>query len=34
MLPATTWVQLIGWIAIGLMIYFGYSARHSKVRNK
>jgi APA family basic amino acid/polyamine antiporter len=34
MLPLTAWVQLLCWILLGLVIYFGYSARHSKVRNK
>jgi APA family basic amino acid/polyamine antiporter len=31
MLPFITWVQLIGWMAIGLIIYFGYSRKHSCV---
>lgn len=28
----TNWARLIGWLAIGLIIYFAYSAKHSKLR--
>lgn len=31
-LPALTWTVMLGWLAFGLIIYFGYSARHSKVQ--
>ncbi|MFI5356894.1 MAG: amino acid permease [Opitutales bacterium] len=29
-LPADTWWRLIIWMALGLLIYFGYSRHHSK----
>jgi APA family basic amino acid/polyamine antiporter len=28
-LPAANWVRLLGWLAIGLVIYFAYSRHHS-----
>ena len=31
-LPRITWVVMFGWLVIGLVIYFGYSIRHSKVQ--
>lgn len=31
-LPGVTWVQFLIWMAIGCMIYFGYSVKHSKAR--
>jgi len=31
-LPAKTWYRLIGWLAIGLVIYFVYGRKHSKVQ--
>jgi APA family basic amino acid/polyamine antiporter len=31
-LPAITWEVMIGWLLLGLIIYFGYSASHSRVR--
>ncbi|MEJ7767696.1 MAG: amino acid permease [Chitinophagaceae bacterium] len=29
----TNWARLLGWLFIGFLIYFGYSARNSKLRN-
>jgi APA family basic amino acid/polyamine antiporter len=32
-LKGLTWMRLIIWLAIGMVIYFTYSVKHSKVRN-
>ena len=31
-LPATTWYRLIGWLVIGMFIYFFYGRKHSRVQ--
>lgn len=31
-LPRITWEVMVGWLLIGLVIYFGYSIRHSNVQ--
>lgn len=33
-LPETTWMRFIVWLAIGLIVYFTYSIRHSKLAQK
>jgi APA family basic amino acid/polyamine antiporter len=30
----TNWARLGGWLAIGFVIYFGYSKNHSILRNQ
>ncbi|HEV7715119.1 MAG TPA: amino acid permease C-terminal domain-containing protein, partial [Steroidobacteraceae bacterium] len=32
-LPIDTWIRLVVWTAIGVVIYFTYSAKRSKLRN-
>jgi APA family basic amino acid/polyamine antiporter len=30
-LPAATWIRFVVWMAIGFILYFAYSARHSRL---
>ena len=30
-LPAATWLRFFVWMAIGLVVYFGYSAKRSRL---
>jgi len=32
-LKEVTWIRLVVWLIIGLVVYFTYSVKHSKVRN-
>jgi APA family basic amino acid/polyamine antiporter len=32
-LPWHTWERLIIWMVIGVVLYFAYGMRHSKLRN-
>jgi len=31
-LPGSTWLRLVGWLAVGLVVYFGYGRHHSTQR--
>ena len=30
-LAAITWMVFLGWVGLGLLVYFGYGIRHSKL---
>jgi len=32
-LPIDTWLRLLGWLVLGLVIYFSYGRWHSKQRS-
>jgi len=31
-LPLATWIRLVVWLVLGMMIYFGYGRKHSRVQ--
>lgn len=31
-MPGVTWLQFMAWLGLGLLIYFGYSVKNSKIR--
>ena len=32
-LPPSSWMMFIGWLAIGMVVYFAYGRRHSRLRH-
>jgi APA family basic amino acid/polyamine antiporter len=33
-LPILTWMRFFGWLVVGLVLYFGFSRRHSVLAGK
>jgi len=33
-LPGETWIRLVVWMAIGIVLYFTYGYNHSEVRKR
>ena len=33
-LPVLTWIRFVVWCVVGLLVYFGYSYKHSKITSK
>jgi basic amino acid/polyamine antiporter, APA family len=33
-LPWATWIRLLGWLVLGMLIYFGYGYRHSRLNRR
>jgi len=33
-LPSETWLRFVIWLVIGLVVYFGYGRRHSRLERE